>query len=566
MNGQSLEEDVVLEALSKDFLFSYTQFLQLCNQKSLVAEVARRLIPSVWGGSPQRYLSLLRMPTQGTYLKFMRDAKNLFSFNVENPTARYRLDLSNCCDYAIAEQLRILDRWESNLSRIKRCEIVSQCGFRTHFRNELYQDRPLNARYMGEFILPEYGDLQFDYSSSKKPSPNAKPLDARSFDQILLALQRAQCRPEESVRAVAMMAHYWYLDCLQMRTMMGIYSDAHMRAEIFVRLAFHLTDIHNEKVCRCRFYYKEEINKLFLRLGHAFFFPFVQPEEATFVLDFSYYDQRLAANILFTLSKAENWRNLKDAQFVRTDGFVDNLFGGVPQSWSNFELMETSGIFKARYVCSPDDRNYALRKELAKKYTNREVPDGKHVMWWSSIKDCPPDVVEFVEYINSNFKTIWEPFRIIDGADGNGEVALSEMETGIKVMNCKKFDGENRYERIKAVFRYLDPDGGGIVSKNEWKVLDQLVREVRLSVKEFVEFCERTFGSDLDDAWAALDSDGSGNIDFAEWQDMLTALGFFGMASPIFAYLDKDDEGTVCKEEFAVLSDYQKSEWSLFSD
>lgn len=566
MEGQGLEQDTMLEALSKDFLFSYSQFSQLCHHKSLVADVARRLIPSVLGGSPQRYLSLLKMPTQGTYLKFMRDAKNLLSFNIENPTARYRLDLGNCCDFAVAEQLLILDRWESNLSRIKRLEIVSQNGFRNHFRNELYQDRPIDARYMGELILPEYGDLQFDYSSSKKPSPNAKPLDATSFDKILLALQVAECRPEDSVKAVAMMAHYWYLDCLQMRAIMGIYADSYVRAEIFVRLAFHLTDIHNEKVFRSRFDNKKEFNKLLCRLGHVSFFPFVQPEQTAFVLDFSYYDQRLAANILFTLSQAENWRNIKDAEFDRPDGEIDHLIAGIPTSWLKFELMETSGIFKARYICSPDDRNYKLRKDLAKTYGNREIPSENEVMWWSSINDCPPDVVEFVEFINSNYTSIWEPFQIIDGTDGNGEIALSELETGIQRMKCNKFDGENKNERIKAVFRFLDPDGGGLVSRSEWEVLDQLFREVRLSVKEFVEFCERTFGSDLDDAWAALDSDGSGEIDFGEWQEMLTRLGFFGMASPIFAYLDKDDEGTVSREEFEVLNDYQNPEWSLFSD
>eukprot|EP00930_Biecheleria_cincta_P027581 TRINITY_DN19349_c0_g1_i1.p1 TRINITY_DN19349_c0_g1~~TRINITY_DN19349_c0_g1_i1.p1 ORF type:complete len:1554 (+),score=242.83 TRINITY_DN19349_c0_g1_i1:88-4749(+) len=566
MEGQGLEQETMLDALSKDFLFSYSQFSQLCHHKSQVADVARRLMPCIVEGNPMRFLSLLKMPTQGTYLRFMREAKNYLLFNIENPTARYRLHLSSCCDFAVAEQLLILDRWESNLGRIQRLEIVSQSGFRTHFRNERYQDRPLDARYMGEFILPEHGDLQFDYSSGKQPSPNAKKLDAASFDKILLALQNAECRPEESVRAVAMMAHYWYLDCLQMRAIMGIYPDSHIRAEIFVRLAFHLTDIANEKVFRSRFSSQDEFNKLLLRLGHASFFPFVQPEETTFVFNFAYYDQRLAANMMFTLAQAENWRNIKDIQFTRADGTVDYLIAGIPQSWLKFECIETSGVFKAKYICSPDDRNYTFRRELAKKYGNRTIPNEKNVMWWSSINCCPPDVVEFVEFLNSNFKNIWEPFQIIDGPDGNGEIALSELEIGIKVMKCKKFDGDNIFERIKTVFRFLDPSGEGLISKNEWKVLDQLFQEVRLSVKEFVEFCERTFGPDLDDAWRALDNDSSGEIDEGEWQDALTELGFFGMASPIFAYLDKDDEGTVSRDEFEVLRDYQDPKWSLFSD
>merc|ERR1712100_701346 len=151
----------------------------------------------------------------------------------------------------------------------------------------------------------------------------------------------------------------------------------------------------------------------------------------------------------------------------------------------------------------------------------------------------PMDVVEFVEFCYSgqeklidvlaaNSKTSKEKlkklhpldmvFRIIDGEDGNGEISLREFEEGIEEMSCKKFDPKDKTDppkstRISSVFRYLDPSGEGTVSKDEWGVLKQLWNEINLSIKEFVDFCERTFEGDLSAAWKLLDADESGAID-----------------------------------------------------
>merc|ERR1712232_310849 len=68
-------------------------------------------------------------------------------------------------------------------------------------------------------------------------------------------------------------------------------------------------------------------------------------------------------------------------------------------------------------------------------------------------------------------------------------------------MKCKKFKGPNEMERIRAVFRWLDPSGEGLISTDEFMILDQMLNEVILSIEEFVEFCVRTFSEDLEDAY-----------------------------------------------------------------
>jgi len=563
MNDHTMEQLTMLEALSKDFLFDYPQLVQFCKNKQLVVEVAKRLLPCLLGGSGMTFLSLLKMPSPADYTRFMKEAKNFYLFNLENPTGPYRLKLENCCDHSIAQKVLLIDAWECSIDIAKGREIVSQDGKRSHIRNETWDDKKIPDRCLTEFILPESGLLTFDYASSRKPSAGAQPLDSLAFDRILVSFQKAGCAMSDRIRALATTAHLWHLNSFQLRAIMSILPDSNQRGRVFVALACRLLDSQNEKIFRTRFEL-DEFQKLSHRLGEAYFFPFIQPEDATFILDFAFYDQRLAANILINLANAENKENLREVSYVSAEGEDMSLVLGIPATWAKLELMPTSGVFKTSYACSADERKLDLRNQNLEKYGYCRGVQEQSVVWWSSITACPEDVVKLVEFINSNFADIWKPFEIIDGEGGNGELTLSKMTDGLKSLNCNKFRGPDENGRIKEVFRYLDPSGEGIVSKQEWMVLEQLFREVKLSVKEFVEFCERTFGPNLDDTWKALDVDGSGDIDFQEWSECLKKQGFFGMPRPIFAYIDKDDGGTVSKDEFEILADYQKPGWSLF--
>eukprot|EP00930_Biecheleria_cincta_P035386 TRINITY_DN24341_c0_g1_i1.p1 TRINITY_DN24341_c0_g1~~TRINITY_DN24341_c0_g1_i1.p1 ORF type:complete len:1544 (-),score=257.84 TRINITY_DN24341_c0_g1_i1:122-4753(-) len=556
IQGQSLEQLTMLEALSKDFYFNYPQYAQICQNRAAVSAIAWRLLPCVEGGGPTRFLSLLHMPSIGEYMRLAIGATNLLMLNIENPTGHYKLNLSNCCDYAVAEQLMLLDRWEVQVAIRQNLENTSQTVLRANIRNARFQERNLHCAIM-DFTLPESGSFEFDYTSTKKPPADARALDHSAFDSMLVSLQNAECSPWQRINAITPTSHYWYLTSLQMRGLMGIFKDSAVRAEIFVRLALRLIDVHNEKIFRARFEDAEEFGRLLNRLGHAAFFPFIQPEQTKFHFNYGIYDQRLAANMLVGLAREENIGNIVDFAYIRAGGIVDPLPMGIPRSWDSFDKMPTDGTFTCTYVCAPEDRKYAKRKALSKKYGYYTAPEQQSdVMWWSSIATCPEDVIEFVEFINSNFKNIWRPFRIIDGPDGNGEISFKEFQEGIKKLKCKKFAGPDEDERIRNVFRFLDPSGEGKVSKGEWSILQQLYEEIRLSIKEFVEFCARTFGG-LDEAWEELDDDGSGEIDEEEWSQSLQRAGFFGLAGPIFSFLDKDDEGTVSLDEFELLEEFQ---------
>lgn len=187
------------------------------------------------------------------------------------------------------------------------------------------------------------------------------------------------------------------------------------------------------------------------------------------------------------------------------------------------------------------------------------------VNWWSSISSVHEDVMEFLVFLVLKFPNVYDAFRLIDGPGGNGVISWDEFGKGLKKMKFKKFGkdksekGKKRIkERMKKVWDFLDPSGDGEVSKLEWSVMEQLFKEVHMSIGEFVWFLDRTF-DDLDDAWEFLDEDGSGSLDLEEWLSASKSIGYFGPAKPIFSYLDNDGEGSVSLDEFEVLKEYHKA-------
>eukprot|EP00746_Dinoflagellata_sp_MGD_P120634 gnl/MRDRNA2_/MRDRNA2_56090_c0_seq1.p1 gnl/MRDRNA2_/MRDRNA2_56090_c0~~gnl/MRDRNA2_/MRDRNA2_56090_c0_seq1.p1 ORF type:complete len:1290 (-),score=167.75 gnl/MRDRNA2_/MRDRNA2_56090_c0_seq1:153-3836(-) len=567
------EQCVFLDSLSRDFLLSYPHIDVLCRCRSQVKEVLAKLTHCIAGGEIQRFMVFQLVPDLGTFLNVRRDIDCLLRFNVENPTGHYVLELDKASEYAVAELLLLLDSWEAALSRKQKRVDCSQRGNESHVRNEFYQGQPLsiqgNITGVAEWCIPMRGVLEMDYSSGRRPFAHVEPVDMRCWDAILKIIQDSEVSASDKAAVLQMVSSSFYITVLQFREILGCFRE-NARVEVFMIFIFRLSDVCNEKACRARIADEDEWCTLRHRLGFVALFPFIQPENMTFKLDFAVWEQRVVAYLLFQLCSREGRQNLRDPVYHLPDGTRDPLSGGIPMRWFySVESVPNGGKFQITYTCDPDSCAFGLRKELAHMYGGWNIKGSKgQVMWWTSLTEATDDVLALVRFLLPRYVNFDKVFTLIDGPGGNGQINLREFEEGIanlSIASLMEHPGQ-----ITNVFRWLDPGGEGRISRSEWGVLQQVARELQLSIQEFVRFLKRQFtGNSIVKAWEVLDDDGSGSIDIDEWEENVSGkLKYLGPCMAIFHYLDKDGEGSIERDEWDTLEQVyqeivkQMDEWT----
>jgi Ca2+-binding EF-hand superfamily protein len=269
------------------------------------------------------------------------------------------------------------------------------------------------------------------------------------------------------------------------------------------------------------------------------------------------WEQRVCLNILVNLSIKEKPHNIREPILMRADGTQDPLPLGVPRSWEKADGPPATGRFSCFYICAPEHRAFETRRAFTEKYSFFPVNVvEREVMWWTGLTEPPSDVIDFLEFLIGEFNNHNEVFEKLLTV-GTDVVTLRQFTEGLLAMNCQKFKGKDEQQRIASVFRYLDPGGEGSVSLEEWDIMGQLWKEFDLSIREFVQFLERTFKGDLAVAWDFLDDDGSGELTEEEWMSAVQAIGYFGPSRVVFALLDNSDDGNISLDEFEVLEKYK---------
>ncbi|CAJ1428336.1 unnamed protein product [Effrenium voratum] len=569
--GREEDQHVYLAALAKDFNMSLPYLSYLCSSApGSVRHTMMTMFPTVPSDTQSRYLAMLCFPRLSDFYVCYGAMEALLLFNAQNATGHYKLDLGNSCEFAVAQRLILLDRWEAVVNKRRaRCD-VSASANRSQLRNETHQGRDLLLRVksVAEWSLPEYDIFELDYVSSYRPPAKAQALSDELWESLMVTMYNCKdTRPEDKIKALRSISHLIFIKCMHMRQMVGYFQEAEHREEAFVTFFNRVIDMHNAKQFTVRFDSEEELIRLRSRLGYVTFFPFLQPENAKFVLNLKYNDQRMCASILVDLALHEKYGNIREYTLINEEGNADPMTMGVPRSWADFAKAPTTGTFKCRYVCAPEDRQVDYRKKLAQSYGFiNSIFSEADVAWWTGLNEVGSDVLDLLEFFISRYNNVNEAFHHIDGGvkegeggntTSNGELTLREFEAGLRDIGCHKFKGANEKERIGAVFRYLDPGGEGNVSLQEWQILGQLWKEFVLSIQEFVQFLFFAFGDELEFAWDELDDDGSGELSEDEWFSAVKRIGYFGPARVVFALLDGSDDGNISWDEFQELEKYR---------
>lgn len=198
------EQHNLLEALSWDFDLTPDQVSSLCKTKARWSNcgkdpvaVMKRLMPCLLGALNLRSF-FQSVEVLGDILRVAAASNSLFTLNLENPTAHYRLVLSDPSDRSAAERLLILNRWELSVWKAHGRPDISQNGNFKNFRNELYGNREF-IWSAEEWRLPGNDELSFDYLSLRRPDDKAKPVSDTAWKAVVDRMRDALYCPTRQV-------------------------------------------------------------------------------------------------------------------------------------------------------------------------------------------------------------------------------------------------------------------------------------------------------------------------------------------------------------------------------
>ncbi|CAK9049921.1 Tonsoku-like protein (Inhibitor of kappa B-related protein) (I-kappa-B-related protein) (IkappaBR) (NF-kappa-B inhibitor-like protein 2) (Nuclear factor of kappa light polypeptide gene enhancer in B-cells inhibitor-like 2) [Durusdinium trenchii] len=553
-------QTTILEVLGKDFVVSSALLREMCAlQPDQLPAVLNKLMHCVNGGISSQYLAMMMAPTVKTYLRVVDSVKKLISWTPENPTGNYYLDLANPADFALSEQILVLNHWEIMIEENLGYVDSSQYGNRCHLRNMCYAGRKLPFQDVKQFILPMSDSFSFDYVSCKRPNGTEPTLDVDEFQKFLKSLARRNSL-DTKLRLQVLRSVGWllYLKAYQLRLLLGIFEDE-FRSICAASLLFRVVDMQNEKIFRCAFD-ATQFSLLQKSVGYLACFPYIQPEQWTVDLDLTQYDQRRVVQCLWTLAEKERMDNLTQIVYLSAEKVQLNNADWVPPiSWCSVENVPTSGHMKVTYRGGKDIMSWPTRKKLYEQFTHGQLQGSSaDVNWWSSLKEAPKEVVQFLQLLLRRFKDFDQAFTFIDGVKGNGVINLKELTERVQRMGYKEFQGAAAVPLIQKVFRFLDPDNSGSISRKEWSTMSDLQKEVLQQLEEFAIFLHREFpfarDGKLQNVWPLIDRGGLGKMPRKRFKAALQEeLGFFGAAGVLAEFLDVDQKGFVCAEDLLQL-------------
>eukprot|EP00913_Durusdinium_trenchii_P013651 g12818.t1 len=227
-----------IAAKSEDFnmILPYLEYMvQACPEAG--TQTLFRLIPSLKRDGSSMYLATALFPEMEDFLVTVREmepwartppsagSEAYMLFNPQNPTGHYKLKLENSTDFAVAQQLLLLDRWESVVNKRNRRQDVSQRGNQSQLRNECHMGRSLHlsVKMLTEWVIPEFGEFECDYVTSNHPKKGSKPLSDDLWEELMMCMYDSPCEPQDRLKVLKTISHQIFLSSLHIRQMVGFF-------------------------------------------------------------------------------------------------------------------------------------------------------------------------------------------------------------------------------------------------------------------------------------------------------------------------------------------------------
>lgn len=178
------------------------------------------------------------------------------SFNVNNPTGKYRLNMTSSIDRRILMRILEVNKYEKKLRQQWKLMDVSQHGERAqavegNFRNVKLNHLPVVMDASWQF--PRLGILEFDFVMTKRPYTICTALNDTAFEKLLKEFKQLDVSAEMKLIGLRSISTLYYFTCSQAQRVMEHFgtferdpqTGSLFRAEVFIILFSRIVDEWN---------------------------------------------------------------------------------------------------------------------------------------------------------------------------------------------------------------------------------------------------------------------------------------------------------------------------------
>jgi hypothetical protein len=236
------------------------------------------------------------------------------SFNVTNPTGRYRLNMSNPVDRRILMRILETNRVEMKLRQHYKLADTSQHGLASQplqggFRNMRLNHVPVIMDTTWQF--PRLGVLEFDFVQTKRPYTICTALSDAAFEKFLREFKQLDVTAGIKLLGLRSISTCYYFNCSHVQRLMEHFGTFERdpeagilyRAEVIVVLFSRIVDEWNlsEALSLLDLATKHQV---FERLGHLNCFHALQVAETYGPLQLTVFDHRQLILMLVKLASS----------------------------------------------------------------------------------------------------------------------------------------------------------------------------------------------------------------------------------------------------------------------